>query len=1002
MYYKKLLLAIAMLFAITANSQNWNQTMKHIASIRSNTGNYGFAVAIDGNFAVISAISEATDAFGTNLLSNAGAAYILQNINGAWVEIKKIVAPDRAAADNFGNTVSISGNVVVIGASSEDEDALGNVTLQNAGSAYIFGKDVGGTNNWGFLKKLVALDRASSDYFGQSVSVNGDNIIVGAYAEAEDANGLNSAIFAGSAYVFNKDAGGVNNWGQVKKIVASDRAAVDQFGYSVSINGNIAVVGAFQEDQDADGLNTLSNSGSVYVFYKDAGGVNNWGQVKKVVALDRGAGDFFGNAISIQGNNVVVGAFQEDHDLLGASTQNNSGSAYVFNKDQGGVDNWGQVKKLIASDRFANDFFARSVSISGNSIIVGAIQEDEDINGNNTLVNSGSAYIFSKDLGGVNNWGQARKITASDRGDNDYFGISVAVNNDLALVGSFQEDEDVATVNTITDAGAAYAFKGGCINFPLTTTFTTAIGNQQIIKTDYYNNNCSLIVSVAQQGALPINAHVTTKVWIDGIQNPKYIMRHVEINPATNPTTTTGRITLYCTQAEINNFNAISPYDLPTNAADVQGISYVRVRKYTGTSNNGTGNPATYSGSSVVIDPVDADIIWNATDNRWEISFNDVGFGGYFVEAPPPTIITTSAITPFTTCAGTPSTNQSFTVNASFLISPLTITAPTGFEVSILPNTGYNSSIIVTPINGAITTTIYVRLNSVTSSTPSGNINLTATDANTATIAVTGVANPASKITLQPTNSTICFGNSAAFNLTATGVNVTYQWQILFGNSFTNIVGANTATLAIPTPPSNGNYNGSQYRCIVSSVCAPDTSNIVTLNILPTTTLTLSATALQIKPGQTTLLTATSNISGGVITWYKNDNPTPLATGATYGPVNIAQIGSYKVTYTSPATCFATSYPIVISGLFSNELTVYPSPNNGKFSFRYFNQTNDAGKIVVYNLSGKKLYQATFSSGTTYSENKVNISNQPNGIYIIAVTDKYGEILYKRPIVIAR
>ncbi len=1002
MTYTKLMLVFCVFISITTKAQNWNQTMKHIASIRSNTGQYGFSISIDGNYAVVGALAEATDASGSNLIANAGAAYVLQLINGNWVEIKKIVAPDRALNDNFANSISISDNIIAVACSNQDKDANGANPMNSSGAVYLYSKDAGGVNNWGFIKKIIAPDRAPDDFFGQSVSVNNGNLLVGASAEDEDATGANFITLAGSAYIFNIDAGGVGNWGLVKKIVASDRAAVDQFGYNVSISGDVAVVSAFQEDQDANGLNTLSNAGSAYVFYKNQGGANNWGQVKKVVPLDRGAGDFFGNSVALNGNILAIGAFQEDHDIAGGAPQSNAGSAYVFGKDEGGVDNWGQIKKLVANDRITNDFFGRSIAVNSNTIVVGAITEDEDTNGANTISNSGSAYVFTKDQGGVNNWGQAKKLTASDRGAEDFFGISVAVNNGNVLVGSFQEDENLDVVNTITDAGAVYAFKGTCTSFPLAAPFTTVLGNQEAIPTAYYDGNCALVATIAPQGAVPIYAHTLAKVWVDGIQNVKYVNRHYEVKTFANANIATGKITLFCTQPEINNFNTVSTYDLPTNGADAIGISNIRIRKFYGTSTTGTGSQTSYTGASILINPADTDIVWNANNSRWEITFVDSAFGGYFIEAPPPNINTTGNIVAFTTCAGIPSVNQSFVVNASFLLGPVTITAPTGFEISTLPNAGFSNTVLVAPIAGAVNTTIYIRLNSALSATPSGSITLTATGANTITIAVTGVANPPSLITTEPVNSNVCFGNNGSFYITATGVNLTYQWQLSNGATFTNITGATSAYYSIPLPPSNNNFNGSLYRCIVGSVCSPDTSNIVSLNISPTPSITLTATKLNLTPGQTTILTATTNSTGGVFTWYKNDVPSVLAIGNSYGPLTIAQIGSYKATYTNTAGCSATSFPVVIAGAPSVKLWIYPNPNNGKFNFRYYNQTNDRGRVVIYNNTGKKVYESGFISGTTYSENKVNISNQPAGIYTVAVTNIYSELLYQTQIVVAR
>ncbi|MFT5348752.1 MAG: hypothetical protein ACI9M3_001793, partial [Bacteroidia bacterium] len=217
-------------------------------------------------------------------------------------QIKKTVASDRGASDYFGWSVAIAGDYMVVGVPDEDEDASGGGTAMSAaGSVYVFQKDTGGTDNWGQIKKIVASNRAANDNFGYSVAIAGDYIVVGAYLEDEDASNGTTLSAAGSAFVFKKDQGGTNNWGQIKKIVASDRAAIDWFGWSVAIAGDYIVVGAHKEDEDASGGNTLSEAGSAYVFQKDTGGTDNWGQIQKIVASDREANDRFGNSVAIAG-----------------------------------------------------------------------------------------------------------------------------------------------------------------------------------------------------------------------------------------------------------------------------------------------------------------------------------------------------------------------------------------------------------------------------------------------------------------------------------------------------------------------------------------------------------------------------------------------------------------------------------------------------------------------------------------------------------------------------
>ena len=180
----------------------------------------------------------------------------------------------------------------------------------------------------------------------------------------------------GQVYVFSKDQGGANNWGLVKILSASDKATGDGFGTSVTVSGDIAVVGAV--GADSGGI----NRGQVYVFSKDQGGANNWGLVKILSASDKADYDNFGSSVAVSSDTVVVGADGAD---FGGT---NRGQVYVFSKDQGGANNWGQVKILSASDKSKDDFFGESVAISGDTSVVGA--QGADSGG----TDRGQAYVF--------------------------------------------------------------------------------------------------------------------------------------------------------------------------------------------------------------------------------------------------------------------------------------------------------------------------------------------------------------------------------------------------------------------------------------------------------------------------------------------------------------------------------------------------------------------------------------------------------------------------------
>ena len=226
---------------------------------------------------------------------------------------------------------------------------------------------------------------------------------------------------------------------EMKKLLASDAQDFDGFG-NVAVSGDTAVVGAVGA---GGGI-----ADAVYVFERDQGGLDNWGEVKKLTASDAETGDLFGVSVAVSGDTAVVGAVGATP--LGearrreAEGRSEAGAAYVFQRNQGGPGNWGEVKKLTASDAQAGDLFGENVAVSGDTAVVGA-------NGN-FFSDPGAAYVYQRDQGGANNWGEVKKLTASDAQDFDEFGESVAVSGDTAVVGAFFEDAGGE------DAGAAYVF----------------------------------------------------------------------------------------------------------------------------------------------------------------------------------------------------------------------------------------------------------------------------------------------------------------------------------------------------------------------------------------------------------------------------------------------------------------------------------------------------------------------------------------------------------------
>ena len=335
---------------------------------------------------------------------------------GPWfveslIQQENLIASDRAAGDQFGRVVALSGDTAIVGAFAED-----NSKGSDAGAAYIY---VRSGAVWTEQQKLTASDGAANDNFGFSVAIEGDTALIGAVRANTSA-----AVDAGAVYVFTRSAG---VWTQQQRFQASDAALNDLFGNAVSLDGDTAVIGS---DGDDDGGNL---AGSSYVFTR-SGGI--WTQQQKLTASDPAAGDNFGDSVVVDGTTIIVGAKNDDH-----PGKTDAGSAYVFTRN-GSI--WTQQQKLTSSDGATSDAFAFFIGLSGDTAIIGADGNDGDGN------NAGAAYIFTRSNGV---WTQQQRLHSSDASDSDGFGAGVCLEGDTAVVGAF-----VANTSSGADSGAAYVF----------------------------------------------------------------------------------------------------------------------------------------------------------------------------------------------------------------------------------------------------------------------------------------------------------------------------------------------------------------------------------------------------------------------------------------------------------------------------------------------------------------------------------------------------------------
>ena len=370
------------------DSQNSDE-VKIIPEDCNKDDQFGRSVDVSGKYALVGASGNDGSA------ENAGAAYLLYFNGSHWYPIQKLIAMDGDAYDYFGASVAVDSNFAIIGAYGD------NVFGNKSGSAYIFTKS---GKTWSELSKLIAPDGKALDYFGCSVDISKEYMIVGAYGASD--NGSHS----GAAYIYKYEDGKVF---MHQKLIAGDAEAFDYFGYSVSISGEYAIIGAYGVKYND------KKSGAAYIFKRIG---NRWVQLIKLAPSDGFNNDYFGKSVSISGKNAIVGAIGKDD--LG----NDSGAAYIFRRS--GYF-WSRQTKIIPENIGENNCFGASVNISDDYAIIGAY--GDNMYGKRT----GAAYVYQLKR---KRWNQIAMFRPKDGSDNDFFGYSVAISGRQVIAGAYGND----------------------------------------------------------------------------------------------------------------------------------------------------------------------------------------------------------------------------------------------------------------------------------------------------------------------------------------------------------------------------------------------------------------------------------------------------------------------------------------------------------------------------------------------------------------------------------
>lgn len=908
---------------------------------------FGYAVAVSGGTAIAGAPLEDSNSSGVNSTpdesaAKAGAANIFTRSGTTWTQqayVKAATATNglTQAGDTFGKAVAISGDTVAVGAPGEDssttgvnsaaDDVFGYVST---GAVYVFVRSNGVWTQQAYVKASTIGTTHREDYFGSSVGLSGDTLIVGAPFEDSDSLGVNSTPTdppvpqsrqSGAAYVFTRSGTTWSQQAYLKPAAVGGTQADDRFGFSVAVDGDVAVVGAPQEDSSSTGINSAanesaSNAGAAYVFSRSGGVWTQQAYLKPAVVGTTQAGDGFGFSVAASGETVIVGAVGEDSSTTGINSSANesaaeAGATYVFTRSGGVWSQQAYLKPAAVGTTQAGDSFGSAVSMSGNTLVVGASGEDSGTTGVNSTPDenaggSGAAYVFTRS---GTTWSQQAYLKPGAAGvtqAGDAFGSSVSVAGDTLTVGAPFENSSTVGVNATPDEGATGAGAAFVFTRSGTTWSQQAFLKTQFAGTEQQSDNFGISVAVSGDTAIvgaPFEDSNTTGInttpdeaatnagaacIFTGLGPPSGVASDITLSPATlaehnAPGATVGTLSAtYAGAAGPHTFAFVAGAGDADNAAFTIAGSTLKI--------NGRAEFETQSVCSLRLRATDSGS--GTHDAIVYVSVTDVNDPPSFVIGADQLIPTTSTvqgvggfITVFDDGDGAVAQSLSFNVS---------VTSGAGL-FTVAPAISSNGALSYTPNGTAGTATISVTLTDDTSiggagtalTTVEQTFTITMTDtANLASLSLSAAAiSPLFSPTTDSYTATVPFTTDTT---TVTAVpaqgGATLQVQLNAGGWFPLGSGSPSSPMGLNVGP-----NQIRVRCTATGG-------------VPTRTYTITVTRNSSTPGAPVFVTQTLDVgSGGTTGFYNsmtvvNGNPAIAfysSTGATiYYARNSAADGS--------------------------------------------------------------------------------------------------------------
>jgi hypothetical protein len=481
----------------------WHQEAYLKASNGDSSRKFGSALSIEGDTLVVAGGNDGSNqttitngqASSTNTsLPSSGATFVYKRIGSNWIQEAYIKAVNADINDFFGASVSIDRDTIAVGATGEASTqttitngatASSINTLTNGGAVYVY-KRTGA--NWTQEAYIKPSNPDMADGFGYSVKMHADTLLVS--TQGEDSNQVtitngttasldNSKISSGAAYVYKRTG---TTWAQEAFIKAANADTSDIFGIASSFHRDTVAIGAPNESSNQTTItngttastdNTKANAGAVYIYKRT--GVT-WAQEAYIKPSNANNTQAFGGSVGIDGDTLVVDAYNENSNQTtitnGATASADvsataAGAVYIFGRSGA---TWTQKAYIKAFNNTAGNNFGKNVAISGNTIVVGALNESSSLttitNGAAPTVDtlaatSGAAYVYVRNGA---TWTHEAHIKAINGATQDNFGDKVSISGDTIAIGTFNEDAPQTYISNGTSADMSkYATTSGAV-----------------------------------------------------------------------------------------------------------------------------------------------------------------------------------------------------------------------------------------------------------------------------------------------------------------------------------------------------------------------------------------------------------------------------------------------------------------------------------------------------------------------------------------------------------